>query len=101
MILSAEMFEQIADALKSDGRPSKDKRLEPRVGMTGEVMLLNVSNRRQRGMNTVRGRDISRTGVGLYHSKRFAKGQQFIIQLDTVKNEPIWMICMTAYCRRL
>jgi PilZ domain len=101
MMLSAELFEQISDALKSDGRPSKDKRLEPRVGMTGEVMLLNVSNRRQRGMNTVRVRDISRTGVGLYHSKRFAKGQQFIIQLDTVKNEPIWMICMTAYCRRL
>ena len=49
MILSAELFEQIAEALKSDGRPStsRDKRLEPRVGMTGEVMLLSVGGRRQ------------------------------------------------------
>src|ERR1700722_10669894 len=101
MILSAEMFEQIADALKSDGRPGKDKRLEPRVGMTGEVMLLNVSDRRRRGVISVRVRDISRSGVGLYHSKPFTKAQRFIIQLSTIKNEPIWMICVTAYCRKL
>jgi hypothetical protein len=101
MMLSAEMFEQIAEALKSDGRPGRDKRLEPRVGMTGEVMLLNVSNRRRRGVMSVRVRDVSRSGVGLYHGKRFAKDQRFIIQLSTVTNEPIWMICVTAYCRKL
>jgi hypothetical protein len=101
MMLSAEMFEQIAEALKSDGRPGKDKRLEPRVGMTGEVMLLNVSNRRRRGVISVRVRDISRNGVGLYHDKRFAKDQRFIIQLSTATNEPIWMVCVTAYCRKL
>ncbi len=101
MMLSAEMFEQISDALKSDGPPGRDKRLEPRVGMTGEVMLLNVRNRQQRGTNSVRVRDISRTGVGLYHIKPLAKGQRFIIQLETVKNESIWLICVTAYCRKL
>jgi len=99
--LSAEMFEQIAEALKSDGPPGRDKRLEPRVGMTGEVMLLNMSDRRRGGVISVRVRDISRSGVGLYHSARFAKGERFIIQLRTLKNEPIWMICVTAYCRKL
>lgn len=101
MILSAEMFEQIAEALKSDGRPGRDKRLEPRVGMTGEVMLLNVNNRRRRGVISVRVRDISRSGVGLYHTKPFVKGQRFIIQLSTANGDPIWMICITAYCRKL
>lgn len=103
MILSAELFEQIAEALKSDGRPgtSKDKRLEPRVGMTGEVMLLSVGGRQRRGTLSVRVRDISRSGVGLYHNKRFAKDQRFIIELNTFRGEPIWMICVAAYCRKL
>jgi hypothetical protein len=103
MMLSAEMFEQISEALKSDTRSeaTKDKRLEPRVGMTGEVLLLNVSERQKRGTISVRVRDISRSGVGLYHNKRFTKDQRFIIELHTVQGEPIWMICVAAYCRKL
>ena len=94
MILSAELFEQIAEALKSDGRPgtSKDKPAgAARVGMTGEVTCSSASAacKRRRGLHLPSGFATSPAAAsGLYHNKRFAKDHAaFIIELNTFRGE--------------
>lgn len=101
MRLSAEMFEEIVDALRSDGHRDKDKRLEPRVGMAGEATLISIGPAGQRLVSRVRVRDVSRGGIGLYFPTKFAIDQRIIIQLQSCHDEPIWLICVAAYCRRL
>src|SRR5882672_10694307 len=100
MRLSAEMFQQISEALTSDTRSDRDKRREPRVGMAGEANIVTLLPNGRRTTVKVRIRDISHSGIGAYYSKRFAKGQRFIVQLQSMIDEPIWLVCVTAYCRR-
>jgi hypothetical protein len=100
MRLSAELFQQIVDALKSDGHSDRDKRLEPRVGMAGEANLVSLRDDGRCVTNRARIRDVSRTGIGLVHNRRFESNKRFIIQLQSHTGDPIWLICMTAYCRR-
>jgi hypothetical protein len=100
MRLSAEIFQQIVDALRSDRKSDRDKRLEPRVGMAGEATLVS---RREDGRPVsarVRVRDVSRSGIGIIHSRRFAQGQPLIIQLQSTTGDPIWLVCVAAYSRR-
>src|ERR1700722_16123977 len=54
----------------------------------------------RRESQRVRIRDISHSGLGICYQKRFAKEQRFIIQLQSINGDPIWLICITAYCRK-
>lgn len=99
MRLSAEMFDQIVAALKSDSRRDKDKRREPRVGVAGETTLVTVTEAGKRLSDTVRVRDISRTGIGLISTQNLAEKQRFVLQLQYANEEPLWLVCLTAYCR--
>ena len=100
MRLSAELFQQISEALISDARSERDKRAEPRVGMAGEATLVTLMSDGTRTIVRVRVRDISHSGLGLYYNKRFTQDQRFIIQLQSLCGDPIWLVCITAYCRR-
>jgi hypothetical protein len=100
MRLSAELFQQISDALISDGKSDRDQRQEPRVGMAGEATLVTLMADGTRESKRVRIRDISHSGLGICYNKRFAKDQRFIIQLQFITGEPIWLICIAAYCRK-
>ena len=101
MRLSAEMFEQIVDALRSDGKRERDKRLEPRVGLAGEATLISAAPDGRRLETRVRVRDVSRSGIGLSFATPVAKDQRIIVQLQSAHDEPIWLICVAAYCRRV
>jgi hypothetical protein len=99
MRLTAEMYDQILRGLKSDSHGGKDKRREPRVGMAGEADLVTVGDDGKRAAGKVRVRDISATGVGLTFTRPMTKGQRFVIQLESSKGEPVWLVCLTVYCR--
>ena len=98
MRLSAELYKQITAALRSDANPDSPRH-EPRVGLAGEVTLINTSGPGPRAAK-VRVRDVSRTGVGLYYSQRFIKGQKFILLLHSNSSKPIWLVCTAAHCER-
>jgi hypothetical protein len=100
MRLSAELFRQISDALTSDGRSDRDKRREPRVGMAGEASMVTLMASGRRARQRVRIRDISRSGLGICYHQRFSKDQRFIMQLQSINGDPIWLVCITAYCRK-
>jgi hypothetical protein len=99
MRLTAEMYDQILKGLKSDSHGGKDKRREPRVGMAGETDLVTVGDGGKRTAGKARVRDISATGIGLSFTRPMSKDQRFVIQLESSKGEPIWLVCLTAYCR--
>jgi hypothetical protein len=99
MRLSAEMYEQIVAGLKSDSHRDKDKRREPRVGMAGEVDFVTVDDAGKRIAGSVKIRDVSRSGVGLLVNQRIAPQQRFVVQLASFNGEPIWLVCISAYCR--
>jgi hypothetical protein len=101
MRLSAEMYNQIVEGLKSDSHRDKDKRREPRVGMAGEVEFVTMDETGRRVAGLVKVRDISRSGVGLLFNQQLTPQQRFVIQLASGNGEPIWLVCTTAYCRRV
>jgi hypothetical protein len=101
MRLSAELFEQIVVALKSDTSSDRDKRLEPRVGMAGEATLVSLGTDGKRTSVRVRVRDVSHSGIGLHHHTHFALKHKFFLQLQSDGREPMCLVCVTAYCRRL
>jgi hypothetical protein len=101
MRLSAEMYDQIVAALRSDKQRDKDKRKEPRVGLAGEANLVAVSETGVRISGVTRVRDISPTGIGLIFNKQLAKGQRFVVQLEGFDGQPVWLVATTAYCRTI
>lgn len=100
MRLSAELFEQIVAALKSDTNRDRDKRGEPRVGMAGEATLVSLGTDGKRASVRVRVRDVSHSGIGLHHHAPFPLKHKLFLQLPSVGYEPICLVCITAYCRR-
>ena len=100
MRMSAEMYEQIVAALKSDSHRDKDKRREPRVGLAGEVDYVTVEEGK-RIAGVVRVRDVSPSGIGLFFSRQIGKRQRFVVQLHGNDDEPMWLVCQAAYCRRV
>ena len=97
MRLSAELFKQIVDGLRSDNRSDRDKRLEPRVGMAGEVTLIYLDTEGKRKSTRARVRDVSRSGIGLYHRTKFGKDQRMVVQLQSANGDPIWLLCVPAH----
>jgi hypothetical protein len=101
MRLTAEMYEQIAGKLKSDSQGNRDKRQEPRVGLPGEANLVSVDDAGRRIAGVARVRDVSQSGIGLIFNQQLAVKQRFVIQLKYANDQPLWLICSTAYCRAI
>jgi hypothetical protein len=101
MRLSAEMYDQVLAALRSDSRGGKDKRREPRVGLAGEAKLVAMTDTGKRIADSVRVRDVSRGGIGLISNQQLISQQRFVLQLRYQDDEPLWLVCFTAYCRAI
>jgi hypothetical protein len=99
MRLTAEMYEQIVAALKSDSHGDRDKRRQPRVGMAAEADFVMVIADGARIAGVVRVRDVSASGIGLLFARQIAKNQRFVLQLYGANEQPLWLVCTAAYCR--
>ncbi len=95
------MYDQILAALKSDSHRVKDKRREPRVGLAGEAGYVTVNDKGKRVAGVVRVRDVSPSGIGLFFSEQMVKNQRFVLQLASSNDQPLWLVCLAAYCRRV
>jgi hypothetical protein len=81
MNLSAEQFEHIIAALRSDaicGR-NAEQRAAPRVGMRMQVSVALLNNGAAITRHQVRVRDISITGIGLLASEEIQIGTYFAV----------------------
>jgi hypothetical protein len=101
MRLRAETYEQILAQLKSDSHREKDKRREPRVGLAAEADYVMVNEKGKRVAGVLRVRDVSVSGVGLVFPQEMPKKQRFVVQLKKKNDDPLWLICLTAHCRKV
>lgn len=100
MTLSAELFNQICEALKSDKGSEREKRASPRVGLRAQVEILLKPGTRTPPV-LMRVRDLSASGIGLVYSKELAVGAEFVARMPGGLDGPVHISCIVAYCRKV
>ena len=100
MNLSAELFQQIVDALKSDSSLERDKRTAPRVGLRAQVMVMAAPGSRAT-TERVRCRNLSASGIGLLHTRELRPGTEFVVCLAaTGLAAPVHISCIVVHCHK-
>jgi hypothetical protein len=101
MELSAELFHQICEALRSDSSRERDKRTAPRVGLRAMVTILPPLGVRAPA-ERMRCRNLSASGVGLMHSKEMRSGTEFVVCLPAAGlARPVHIACVVVHCRKM
>src|SRR4051794_11245102 len=101
MELSAELFHQIVEALRSDVSRERDKRTAPRVGLRAQVTILPPLGVRAPAQR-VRCRNLSASGIGLMHTREMRSGTEFVACLPAAGlAKPVHIACLVVHCRKL
>jgi hypothetical protein len=100
MQLSAEQFERILSALRSDSPAggAKDKRRRPRVGLRASITVIEGGSPGKGTRITATIRDISREGIGIQRSSALKAGQRFLVQLPRDDGGPQSILCTVRHC---
>jgi c-di-GMP-binding flagellar brake protein YcgR len=94
MILTADMFKQIADAMRTDQRAISDRRRYPRVGVRARMNIVPLNDLRQPMMPcSVCVRDVSAGGFGLLVAKPLPPGQLFVARLERGGEGILSLLC--------
>jgi hypothetical protein len=100
MTLSAELFNQIVKALRSDDRGERDKRSAPRVGLRAQVEILLKPGTRTPPV-LMWCRNLSANGIGLMHTKDVPVGSEFVARLPAGANvAPAHVSCVIVHCKK-
>jgi hypothetical protein len=101
MLLSAELFNQIIAALRSDQQSGEERRVAPRVGLRAEVdVLLRPVPGAPRVL--MRCRDLSVGGIGLVYDHALPPGHEFLVRLPAARGQPAVLVsCVTVHSREL
>lgn len=100
MTLSAELFRQIVEALKSDDARDRDKRTAPRVGLRAQVTVMPAPGVRAKS-ERVRCRNLSANGIGLVHTREIRSGTEFVVCLAaTGLAAPVHISCIVVHCNK-
>lgn len=100
MNLSAELFNQIVEALRSDSARDRDKRTAPRVGLRAQVTVLPAPGSRAT-VERIRCRNLSASGIGLLHTRQIAAGTEFVVRLAaTGLAAPVHISCVVVHCNK-
>jgi hypothetical protein len=101
MRLSTEIFEQILSTLRSDAKSDKEKRAQPRIGVTGDTTAVTIGSDGKRIVEYIRVRNISSSGIGFFYGRKMKMGTPMIIRIDSETGEWSWLICTVAHCARM
>jgi hypothetical protein len=94
MNLSAELFEAITTTIRGDSRD--EKRMDPRVGLSGKVCIIPLATAVNAKPTMVNVRDLSAGGIGILHTEPFKGGQQFNLVLKYEKTGQSRMVLCTV-----
>lgn len=98
-MLTVELFEQIATALKADRGSARDQRGGPRVGLRtrAKISPMLLGDKGAQPVD-VWVRDLSMNGIGLTASHALPQGSTFSITLPTKAGEKIVLTYKVAHC---
>ena len=88
------MFEAITKTIRGDTRG--EKRKDPRVGLSGRMIIIPLPPAVNRKPVTVAVRDLSAGGIGILHNEAFKEGQQFNLLLKYENNAETRLILCTV-----
>ena len=103
MRLSAEQYEQIVAALRSDKarkRPS-DHRQAPRVGLRMQALIIPCTPTNQPQTHMLRIRDISVSGIGLVHTEAMLAGSYFLAGFQRANGETLLVLYRVVRCNAI
>jgi hypothetical protein len=100
MELSAEQFERILTALRSDDPVggARDKRRRPRVGLRASIKLIENAPRGKGARVSATIRDISREGIGIQRTGAMKPGQRFLVQFPANDGTTASILCTVRHC---
>lgn len=101
MHLSAKQFAEIVERLGADaaGVPAGDNRRAPRVALKNRATIIPyVGGVAGKGVG-VEVRDFSARGIRFLHSARFARGEQFVLELLQQGADPVSILCTIVHCK--
>ena len=98
--MSAELFEQIVKALRSDAVTDRDKRCGPRVGLRVQVDIF-LEPGTGRPVERMGCRNLSVGGIGLLHSREVRVGTEFVARLRASGVvHTVHISCVVLHCER-
>jgi hypothetical protein len=101
MNLSAEQFAAVVSNFNElVPLPDSEKRRASRVIHTCRVPIIFGHESFEERRETVTILDLSSRGVGLLHTQKLRRGEQFVLQLNRPKGAPAMLLCAVAHCRR-
>jgi hypothetical protein len=101
MRLSAEQYEQIVAALRSDQSRQRqaDKRTAPRVGLRMKLQIIPCIPTKTPQKLLLRIRDISGSGIGLLHSEPMLPGTFFLAGFLRGNGQSLMVLYRVVRCK--
>lgn len=104
MQLSAELYRQIVQSLRSDPRSSRnlEKRIAPRVGLRSKLTIARrLPGGAPAAQISVWVRDISSTGIGFVTSEPLPMRSEIVALLPGALGESMSIIYTVVHCKEL
>jgi hypothetical protein len=104
MELSAELFRKTINSLRGDTKPGvAGQRQSPRVGIRCRLRIITIVGGKAGAAMDVWARDISRGGIGIVSSRRFAVGDRFVARFPRLDrgDEKISILCTVCNCTEI
>ena len=102
MNLSAKQFAEVVERLDAGalkGIPPGDNRRAPRVELQNRATIIPyVGGVAGEGVG-VEVRDFSARGIRFLHSSKFARGEQFVLELFQQGTDPVSILCTIVHCK--
>src|SRR4051794_29727144 len=103
MALSANVYLQLVDSLRSEPRRGKEQRAGGRAGVGGQLAI-QVINDRMTVTSEITGwvRNLSVDGIGMTSAGRLLVGSRFLIALQQSSGKSeLLLVCEVRYCKKL
>lgn len=101
MRLSHELLAEFVTCLRQELREglSHERRSLPRFKVWAPIRITPlVPDDKLGDAYRVWVRDISRGGIGLMYPKAATLGDEFLISMPVMEDEPQWFVCKVVYC---
>jgi len=101
MQLSADIYLQLVESLRTEPRRGHEQRASARVGVGGQLKIQIVSSRTGQPPTTINAhlRDLSVDGIGITVDQRISPGTQFSVSLPRNNgSKPLELICEVRHC---
>ena len=98
MPLSAEIYLQLVEGLRSEPRAGRELRSAARVGVSGELKIQLIEGECVQAPIKVRLRDLSVDGMGITSSHRLEIGWRYLVAFPRKNREDLVLICQVRHC---